>query len=54
VAAGDTVLRGAAQGISNGTPVRVSSVGDRATASAGAAPAAPAPAAPAAPAATQR
>ncbi|MDF1503015.1 efflux RND transporter periplasmic adaptor subunit [Roseisolibacter sp. H3M3-2] len=47
VAAGDTVLRGAAQGISNGTPVRVSAVGD-----ASAAPAAQ-PAAPAAPAAKQ-
>ncbi len=53
VAAGDTVLRGAAQGISNGTPVRVSSVGDRATASAPAT-AAPAPATPAAPPAKQR
>jgi RND family efflux transporter MFP subunit len=35
IAAGDTVLRGAAQGISNGTPVRVSGVGDQAGAAAG-------------------
>ncbi|MGZ8414541.1 MAG: efflux RND transporter periplasmic adaptor subunit [Gemmatirosa sp.] len=42
IAAGDTVLRGAAQGISNGTPVRVSAVGDRATASTGSQPATPA------------
>lgn len=30
IAAGDTLLRGAAQGISNGTPVRVSAVADQA------------------------
>jgi len=53
VAAGDTVLRGAAQGISNGTPVRVSAVGDRATASSGTTGAAPAPPA-AAPAAAPK
>jgi RND family efflux transporter MFP subunit len=47
LAAGDTVLRGAAQGISNGTPVRVSAVGDASAAPAAPA-AAPAPAAPAA------
>jgi RND family efflux transporter MFP subunit len=44
LAAGDTVLRGAAQGISNGTPVRVSAVGD----------ATGAPSAPAAPAAAPK
>ena len=49
IAAGDTVLRGAAQGISNGTPVRVSGVGDQATATTGSPPAAPA-----APASKQR
>lgn len=54
LAAGDTLLRGAAQGISNGTPVRVSAVGDRATASAGGTPGTPPAAAPAAPASKQR
>jgi RND family efflux transporter MFP subunit len=46
VAAGDTLLRGAAQGISNGTPVRVSAVGDAAAAPAQQAPAAGAAGAP--------
>jgi RND family efflux transporter MFP subunit len=37
LAAGDTLLRGAAQGISNGTTVRVAAVGDQASRPAGAA-----------------
>ena len=54
VAAGDTLLLGAAQGITSGTPLRISSGSDKPSAAATAAPTAPAPPAksPAAPAAS--